>query len=182
MSKHKVVPCDRCLLCFTFFSIESSSSKKNCGMKFTTDCKRNNYIESDANFGIRKVQVYIYIAIFNVLNRLRWRSRTEYAVEFDQLLLVDKLQTFSLMYLPFFWKPSFLFWRDLSVNTIKYIGHRQKYQRNMDLLPNPSLIWNSKSSPHAELMRNRCNAWNPPNLWVMWRPCLLRVWGVNWQC
>lgn len=68
-------------------------------MKLTTDCKRNSYIESDANFGIRKVQVYIYIAIFNALNRLRSRARTECALEVDQLLLVGKLQNFCVIYL-----------------------------------------------------------------------------------
>ena len=33
------------------------SFKKNYGIKLTTDSKRNNYIESDTNFGIRTVQV-----------------------------------------------------------------------------------------------------------------------------
>lgn len=72
----------------------------NSGMKFTTDCERNIYMESDANFGIKKVQVYIFKEMFNVLNRVLPRPR-ECAVD-DRLLVVDKHQTFNLMCLPFF--------------------------------------------------------------------------------
>lgn len=64
------------MLHFEFLSPERSSLKMNSGMKFTTDCKRNIYIESDANFGIKKVQVYIFKEIFNVLNRLLPRPRS----------------------------------------------------------------------------------------------------------
>lgn len=64
------------MLSFEFLSPGRSSLKKSCGMKFTTDCKRNNYIESDTNFGIRKVQVCIYKEIFSVLNRLVPKPRS----------------------------------------------------------------------------------------------------------
>ena len=45
------------MLSFEILNIESVSLKKNYGMKLTTDSKRNNYIESDTNFGTRTVQV-----------------------------------------------------------------------------------------------------------------------------
>lgn len=45
------------MLSFEILSIESLFLNKNHGIKLTTDCKRNNLVEADTNFGIRAVQV-----------------------------------------------------------------------------------------------------------------------------
>lgn len=78
-------------------------------MKFTTDCKGNNYTDSGTNFGTQKVQLHIHTEIFNVI-QLMPRPKTVCGVD-DQLLLASKHQTFNLIYLPFSESPPSYFFR-----------------------------------------------------------------------
>lgn len=64
-------PLNRCILGFEFLNIEASPFKNNYGIKNHIDCEgKSLYVELDTELRIRKMQVYIYRAFVNVLNRL----------------------------------------------------------------------------------------------------------------